>query len=93
MAKKPKKRTAKKKTTRRRPVKRTVKKNGPLKWLKKKRLAAAKKKRMAEMLKGNPGKMRTVKGSTGWMKATAVRFVKKPGKPMQVLIRRKKSKR
>jgi len=78
-------RVAKKKTKTRR--------NGPIAWLKRKRLAAAKKKRLAEMQKGNPGKFRPIAGSTGWMKATAVRFLKQKGKPMKVLIRRAKPRR
>jgi hypothetical protein len=32
--------------------------------------------------------IRKVSKTSGWIKATAVRFVKKPGKPMQVLVRR-----
>ena len=43
----------------------------------------------AAMSKANAGKLRKVTGSTGWMKADAVRFVKKGGQT-QVLIRRNK---
>ena len=73
-------------------AKKKAKKNGPIKWLKRKRLAALKKKRLAEMTKSNPPKMRKVSGSTGWLKADAVRFVKKGGRT-EVYIRRAKKRR
>ena len=67
--------------------------NGPISYVKRKLAAARKKKRFAEMLKGNPAHFKKLTGSTGWMKATAVKFVKRKGKPMQVLLRRAKPRR
>jgi hypothetical protein len=36
----------------------------------------------------NPRKLRKVTKTTGWIKATAVKFVKIRGKPVQVLVQR-----
>jgi hypothetical protein len=51
---------------------------------------AKKRKRNPAKRKAAPAskKMRRVTGSTGWIKANAVRFIKKAGKPIQVLVRR-----
>jgi hypothetical protein len=38
--------------------------------------------------RGNPPKLKRLKRSTGWMKASAVKIVKK-GRQMQVLVRKK----
>jgi hypothetical protein len=51
--------------------------------------------KLAKTKKKNPAgrKLRKVTGSTGWLKASAVRFLKEAGKPMQVLIRRAKKRK
>jgi hypothetical protein len=48
--------------------------------------------RDARALFSNPSKLRRVTGSTGWMQADAVRFVKKNGRT-EVYIRRSKPRR
>jgi len=40
------------------------------------------------MNRENPSKFRQITQSTGWLRASAVRFIKKAGKPVQVLVRR-----
>lgn len=41
--------------------------------------------------RSNPA-LKSVSGSTGWIRADAVRFVKVKGKPVQVLVKRSKRK-
>ena len=45
------------------------------------------------MAKKKTTKSKRVTGSTGWMRADAVRFVKRRGKPVEVQIRRNKKKK
>lgn len=47
---------------------------------------------LVKRARGNPGKLRKVTGTTGWLKADAVRFVKKGGRT-EVYIRRGKPRR
>ncbi len=75
MAKRKKKAVARKRpAVKKRPVKRPAK-----------RKAAPKRKPAAKL---NPAKFKKVNQSSGWMPASAVRFVKRGGK-MHVLVRRK----
>jgi hypothetical protein len=51
--------------------------------------------RLEQAERRNPAKkkLRRVTGSTGWIEASAVRFVKKAGKAVEVYLRKKPRKR
>lgn len=49
---------------------------------------APKRKTAVKKRRANPPKMRRLAKSTGWMSATAVKIVKRRGKPDEVLIRK-----
>lgn len=55
---------------------------------KKKKKKTTKRKPATKKRPNPPTKFRKVSGSSGWIKATRIRFLKKRGKPVQVLVER-----